>query len=107
MMIRCIEITISLDGADLTRTVSHVMVGIKIIDRFARHGLHGDYILKTKILPDRSIVIGSGYQSRHNCVPFLIILGKNNSATYENEHLKEFFIFQGYREKRIHGLQAI
>ena len=46
MMTRCIEISISLDGADLTRTVSHVMVGIKIIDRFARNGLHGDYIFK-------------------------------------------------------------
>ena len=93
MMIRCIEITISLDGADLTRTVSHIMVGIKIIDLFARNGKDSDYILKTKNLPDGSIVIDSGYQSRQNCVPFLITLVKDNSATYENKYLKEFFSF--------------
>ena len=40
-----------------------------------------------------------GYQSRKNCIPFIIMIAKNTNKTYDSEHIKNFFNFFEVIEK--------
>ena len=73
-----VEIGFTLDGAVLTKNLTHVTAGIKIVDKRAIHPTTG--------LPiDR-------FQSRELCFPFKLVLAKDNAALYDNQ-FKQFFDF--------------
>ena len=73
-----VELAFTLDGAVLTKNLSHVTAGIKIVDTRAIDPI-------TKLHIDK-------FQSRDLCFPFKIILASDNSALYDTE-FKDFFKF--------------
>ena len=73
-----VRIAITLDGADLSRTVQHVTCGIKIVDSRA-------------VNPITGIPIGlEGVQSRENCFACKILLTKDSKMLYCT-HFSDFF----------------
>jgi hypothetical protein len=76
-----VQIAITLDGADLSRNITHVTAGIKIIDPRAidpRSGLPIGMVGSTKV------------QSRELCFVFKIVLAKDNKNLY-NTMFNDFF----------------
>jgi hypothetical protein len=88
-----VEFSITLDGADLSRNISHVTAGIKINDPRA-------------IDPASGIPIGCDdsrkVQSRELCWPFKIIIVKDTKTLYAN-HFSDFFNFFQQVEERGFG----
>lgn len=78
-----VEFSITLDGADLSRNISHVTAGIKINDPRAKDPVSG-----IPIGCDDSRKI----QSRELCWPFKIIIAKDTKTLYAN-HFSDFFDF--------------
>jgi hypothetical protein len=78
-----VEFSITLDGADLSRNISHVTAGIKINDPRA-------------IDPKSGIPIGQDHsmpvQSRELCYPFKILIAKDTKELY-NTCFADFFAF--------------
>ena len=91
---RSIEVAITIDGAKLTKRVSHMMAGIKIIDRDAKDPISGESLISFVTESDGTIKYKSGsHQSRTNCYPFLILIGKECNKTYDNKYVEDFFRF--------------
>ena len=90
---RQIEIAITIDGADISKKLSHVTAGIKVIDKYAINPVTGDYILKYAEDSLGNKYLESGYQSRENCFLFLIMIAKESSAIYSKQCIKDFFNF--------------
>jgi hypothetical protein len=88
-----VEFSITLDGADSSRNISHVTAGIKINDPRA-------------IDPASGIPIGCDnlrkVQSRELCWPFQIIIAKDTKTLYAN-HFSDFFNFFQQVEERGFG----
>jgi hypothetical protein len=80
-----VQIAATLDGADISRNVSHVTAGIKILDPRAI-----DPISHLPIGMDGSKKV----QSRELCFPFKMILTRDTKSLYQ-EHFKDFFDFFG------------
>jgi hypothetical protein len=78
-----VQLACTLDGADISRFVSHVTAGIKILDPRA-------------IDPMTNLPIGLAgskkVQSRDLCFPFKMILTRDTKSLYQ-EHFKDFFDF--------------
>jgi hypothetical protein len=78
-----VEFSITLDGADLSRNISHVTAGIKINDPRA-------------IDPKTGIPVGQDHsmpvQSRELCYPFKILIAKDTKELY-NTSFADFFAF--------------
>ena len=78
-----VSISITLDGADLSQNIQHVMCGVKNCDPHA-------------VNPITGIPIGlEGIQSREFCFAFKMLLAKDTKALYQS-HFKSFF-FMGTR----------
>jgi hypothetical protein len=86
-----VEFSITLDGADLSRNISHVTAGIKINDPRA-------------IDPKTGIPIGQDHsmpvQSRELCYPFKILIAKDTKELY-NTCFADFFLF--FKQVQEHG----
>jgi hypothetical protein len=78
-----VQLACTLDGADISRFVSHVTAGIKILDPRAI-----DPISHLPIGLDGSKKV----QSRDLCFPFKMILTRDTKTLY-HEHFKDFFDF--------------
>jgi hypothetical protein len=78
-----VEFSITLDGADLSRNISHVTAGVKINDPRA-------------IDPITGIPIGcedsTKVQSRELCFPFKILIARDTKTLYDN-YYSDFFTF--------------
>ena len=78
-----VEVSKTLDGADLSRNISHVTAGIKINEPHA-------------INPISSIPIGMKdsrkVQSRELCYPCKILIAKDSKTLYDN-YYSDFFSF--------------
>jgi hypothetical protein len=78
-----VEFSITLDGADLSRNISHVTAGVKINDPRA-------------IDPVTGIPIGcedsTKVQSRELCFPFKVLIAKDTKTLYDN-YYTDFFSF--------------
>ena len=73
-----VGISLTIDGADLSRNIQHVTCGVKISDPRA-------------VNPATGIPIGlEGIQSREFCFPFKVLLAKDTKALYQT-HFKDFF----------------
>ena len=86
-----VSISITLDGADLSRNIQHVTCGVKFCDPRAVNPLTG-------------IPIGlEGVQSREFCFAFKILLAKDTKALYQS-HFTSFFKWaQDLHEKGMDG----
>jgi hypothetical protein len=86
-----VEFSITLDGADLSRNISHVTAGIKINDPRA-------------IDPKTGIPVGQDHsmpvQSRELCYPFKILIAKDTKELY-NTCFADFFAF--FQQVEQHG----
>jgi hypothetical protein len=84
-----VEFSITLDGADLSRNISHVTAGIKINDRRAIDPLTG-------------IPIGfqdsTKLQSRELCWPVKILIAKDTKVLYKDYFTDFFEFFKGVEE---------
>ena len=89
-----VQICITLDGADISRNISHVTCRIKIIDPRAI-----DPMSKLPIGLDGSRKV----QSRELCIPFKIVLTRDTKALY-TEEFKEFFDY--FADVAANGLPA-
>jgi hypothetical protein len=78
-----VQLACTLDGADISRFVSHVTAGIKILDPRAI-----DPISHLPIGLDGSKKV----QSRDLCFPFKMMLTRDTKTLY-HEHFKDFFDF--------------
>ena len=87
----CIAVT--LDSADLSRNITHVTAGIKIVDPRA-------------VDPISGIPIGldgsKKLQSRELCIPFKIVLAKDNKNLYDTQ-FTDFFAFFKLIGEEDHG----
>ena len=102
---RSIEVAITMDGAKLTKRISHMMAGIKIIDRDAKDPISGEKLISFHTDSDGTIKYKSGsYQSRSNCYPFLILIGKECNKTYDNKYIDDFFKF--FKDVEENGLDG-
>ena len=75
------EIAITVDGVVLTKSISHVTVGIKFVDRIALNLTTRLLILKSNDLID---------QSRELCFPMTVVIVKDCQSMYD-EHVSHFF----------------
>jgi hypothetical protein len=78
-----VQISITLDGADLSRNVTHVTAGVKINDVRSIDPVSG---LPIGVQDSRKI------QSRELCFPFKSLLAKDSKELYDN-HFGNFFDF--------------
>ena len=101
---REVEIAIIIDGANLSKRLSHVTAGIKVIDKYAKDPLTGNYFLKYATDPDGNDVFQGGYQTRDNCYPFLVLMAKETYKVYNNQNIVEFFKF--FEEVGVNGIRG-
>ena len=92
-MKREVQFGISIDAAQLTKRLSHVTAGIKVIDKMAKDPETGLRMVKISMKDNGDFHVESGYQSRNNCIPFLIMIAKETNKTYDSEHIKDFVKF--------------
>jgi hypothetical protein len=76
-----VQISITLDGADLSRNVTHVTAGVKINDPRSIDPISG---LPIGVMNSRKV------QSRELCFPFKSLLAKDSKELYDN-HFGDFF----------------
>ena len=101
---RNVEVAISIDGANLSKRLSHMTAGIKLIDKYAKDPLTGNYLVNYSIDEFGGTTLEGGFQSRENCFPFLILIAKDSSTIYKNEHIVRFFnFFQQVKSSGIRG----
>jgi hypothetical protein len=81
-----VQISITLDGADLSRNVTHVTAGVKINDPRSIDPLSG---LPIGVENSRKV------QSRELCFPFKSLLAKDSKELYDN-HFGDFFDYFKY-----------
>jgi hypothetical protein len=86
-----VEFSITLDGADISRNISHVTAGIKINDPRAIDPRTGIPIGRDGSVP---------VQSRELCFPCKILIAKDTKDLYTN-HFTDFFAF--FKEVEEHG----
>jgi hypothetical protein len=85
-----VEFSITLDGADLSRNISHVTAGIKINDPRAIDPRTGIPIGRDGSIP---------VQSRELCFPCKILIAKDTKDLY-TDHFTDFFaFFKGVEER--------
>jgi hypothetical protein len=85
---RAIDMSLTLDGSQLTNKLSFVMAGLKLVDLAVRNPITGEY----KLDPNCE---GSTYlpQSRKWCFPLKFCMGKETTAMYQDEFQDLFDIF--------------
>jgi hypothetical protein len=92
-----VMIAMTLDQADLSRNVSHVTAGLKIVDYRA-------------IDPETKLPLGVGnsvtVQSRDVCIPFKIILSKDSGNVYEDEFKDFFDFFNSLQKEECYGYKS-
>lgn len=81
---RTIDIALTLDGSTLTSNLLFVMAGIKMVDVASRDPKTGQYNLKP--VDEKWFVP----QSRVNCFPCKLVMGKETATMYQDE-FKELF----------------
>jgi hypothetical protein len=89
-----VQISITLDGADLSRNVTHVTAGVKINDPRSIDPVSG---LPIGVQDSRKT------QSRELCFPFKSLLAKDSKELYNN-HFGDFFAF--FKDVQANGLDG-
>ena len=89
---RQVLISFTLDGAVITKYLSHLLAGMKMVDSRA--------LDPTSNLP---LFLNRKYQSRELCFPFKILFAKDSKKAY-HDVMKNFFAF--FNGLRLHGLPA-
>ena len=85
---RAIDMSLTLDGSQLTNKLSFVMAGLKLVDLAVRNPITGEYELDPNCA-------GSTYlpQSRKWCFPLKFCMGKETTAMYQEEFQDLFDVF--------------
>jgi hypothetical protein len=89
-----VQISITLDGADLSRNVTHVTAGVKINDPRSIDPVSG---LPIGVQDSRKV------QSRELCFPFKSLLAKDSKELYDN-HFGDFFDY--FKDVQANGLDG-
>ena len=83
---RKVELSSSIDGATLTKSLGFVAAGVKLIDIACKHPI-------TKECVNVPAAESCLTQSKERCFPYEIVIAKDNTNTYRT--FEQFFTFMG------------
>ena len=88
---RAVDIAVTLDGSQLTKHLSFVMAGVKLVDIGCKSPHTGIY----EMMPCEDADGNTFYmpQTRRNCFPVKICMGKESNQMYQDEFGAAFYLF--------------